>query len=77
MERSVHWVSRVILVPEFLQTLESRAQVIPIVGLRVLLVEFFQDRFKIVQAADRATTRVIPPGGVFANAAEQDGLRGN
>jgi len=48
MERSVHGVSRGILVPEFLQTLESRAQVIPIVGLRVLLVEFFQDRFKIV-----------------------------
>ena len=62
-----------VLVPEFFQALEAKPEIVPVVGTDVVLVEFVEQRLEVTQAADGILSGVVAPGGVFADAAEQDG----
>ena len=48
------------------------AQVIPVVRLDVLLVQFGKHGLEITKAADRAVILVVAPGRVLANTSQQD-----
>src|SRR6266571_6057160 len=65
---------RVAFDPQFLYPTESGAQVIPVVRLDVLLVQFGKHGLEVTKAADRAVILVVAPGRVLANTSQQDNL---
>src|SRR5438876_2604168 len=65
---------RVAFDPQFLYPTEPGAQVIPVVRLDVLLVQFGKHGLEVTKAADRAVILVVAPGRVLANTSQQDNL---
>src|SRR5437667_10009395 len=63
---------RVAFDPQFLYPTEPGAQVIPVVRLDVLLVQFGKHGLEVTKAADRAVILVVAPGRVLANTSQQD-----
>lgn len=68
------WQGRItVLVPELLHAIEPKAEIVPVVGTDVVLVEFVEQRLEVTQAADRTVSGMVAAGGILANTPEQDG----